>query len=231
MSAPLGARVENVDVNDLSEAQFAEIHALFLQHHVLAFPGQTLSIEQHLAFGQRWGKLVRHPYAGMKDYPDVIELKNAGKRHETPNVGGDTAFANQVLAYGELSDGLKAILANMTAEHSAADLARIYKADSAEAPRATHPVVRTHDESGEKALYVCRAFTEKFTGWSRRESEGLLNTLIEQSTRPEYQGRHQWQPGDLLMWDNRSVLHYAVHDHGDEPRLIHRLQVEGDIPI
>lgn len=191
----------------------------------------------------------------MKEYPDIIELKNAGKRrdvnqhwhsdmtynpmppkltmlyaHETPAIGGDTAFSNQVLAYAGLSKALKDVIADMTAEHSAADLARIYKADSAEAPRATHPVVRTHDESGEKALFVCRAFTEKFTGWTRQESQGLLNTLFEQSTRMEYQGRHQWQPGDLVMWDNRSVLHYAVHDHGDDSRRIHRLQVEGDAP-
>jgi taurine dioxygenase len=91
-------------------------------------------------------------------------------------------------------------------------------------------VVRTHDETGEQALFVCRAFTRKFTGWSRTESEGLLETLFTHSVRPEYQGRHRWRPGDLLMWDNRVVLHYAVHDHGDDPRLIHRLQVEGPIP-
>ena len=90
---------------------------------------------------------------------------------------------------------------------------------------AEHPVVRTHDETGQRALYVCRAFTRQFRDWSRQESKVLLDYLYEHCVRPEYQARHQWQAGDLVMWDNRCLLHYAVHDHGDDPRLIHRLQV------
>jgi len=58
----------------------------------------------------------------------------------------------------------------------------------------------------------------------------LLEYLYQHGTRPEYQARHQWRPGDLVMWDNRCLLHYAVHDHGDDPRLIHRLQVRGQAP-
>lgn len=255
MSAPLGATILGVDVTRLADNQWEEIHRLFLQHRVLAFPGQTLTPEQHMAFGARWGPLVRHPYAGRDDHPDLIELVNTGKKRdvnqhwhsdmtynpappkltmlyalETPEIGGDTAFSNQVIAYNELSKGLKDTLANLKAEHTAAGLAAIYKADSSKVPKATHPVARTHDETFEKALYVCRAFTQKFTGWSRNESQGLLETLFNHSTRPEYQARHRWQVDDLVMWDNRAVLHYAVHDHGDDARLIHRLQVEGPIP-
>jgi taurine dioxygenase len=255
MSAPLGANILGVDVTRLGDNQWEEINRLFLQHHVLAFPDQTLTPEQHMEFGARWGQLVRHPYAGREDYPDLIELKNTGKKRdvnqhwhsdmtynpappkltmlyalEAPEIGGDTAFSNQVIAYNELSDGLKNTLANMTAEHTAVSLAAIYKADVSEIPRATHPVIRTHDETSEKALYVCRAFTQKFTDWSRIESKGLLETLFSHSTRPEYQTRHRWIAGDLIMWDNRAVLHYAVHDHGDDARLIHRLQVEGPVP-
>jgi len=255
MSAPLGATILGVDVTQLGDNQWREINHLFLQHRVLAFPQQTLTPEQQIAFGAQWGQLVRHPYAGMKDYPGLIELKNAGKKRdvnqhwhsdmtynlappkitmlyalETPEIGGDTAFANQVIAYNELSEGLKSSLVNMTAEHTAESLAAIYKADSSAIPQATHPVIRSHDETGEKALYVCRAFTQKFTGWSRNESQGLLETLFSQSSRPEYQARHRWKQGDLIMWDNRAVIHYAVHDHGDAPRLIHRLQIEGGVP-
>ena len=93
-----------------------------------------------------------------------------------------------------------------------------------------HPVVRTHDRTGERALYVCRAFTRKFIGWARRESKPLLEFLFEESVRPEYQGRHRWRAGDLVMWDNRCLLHFAVHDHGDDARVIHRVQVEGPVP-
>jgi len=119
----------------------------------------------------------------------------------------------------------------MTAEHTAAGLAQAYKEDSQQAPTATHPVVRTHDESGQKALYVCRAFTRKFAVWSRQDSAALLAYLFEHSARPEFQARHRWKAGDLVMWDNRALLHFAVHDHADdEPRLIHRLQVQGRVP-
>ncbi len=255
-AAPLGATVTEVDVRRLNDAVWQDINSLFLEHHVLHFPGQDLTPEDQMAFAQRWGELVAHPYAGMKAYPDIIELRNKGKSRdvnqhwhsdmtynetppkftmlyalEAPAVGGDTAFANQYLAYEELSEGLKSVLAGLEAEHTAANLAAtVYKEDAAEAPRAVHPVVRTHDEAGRKALYVCRAFTDKFVGWSRRESRALLEFLFEHSVRPEYQARHRWRAGDLVMWDNRCLLHYAVHDHGDDPRVIHRLQVQGPRP-
>ena len=254
-AAPLGAIVHGLDVRKVDKSTWQELNQLFCQHHVLVFPGQELSPEEQMAFAGQWGPLVRHPYAGMKEYPEVIELRNVGKAkdvnqhwhsdmtynpeppkltmlyaREAPAIGGDTAFANQELAYEELSAGLKAVIDGLKAEHSGASLAGIYNADVAEAPHAVHPVVRTHDETGKKALYVCRAFTDKFVGWTRRESRALLEFLFEQSVRPEYQARHRWRPGDLIMWDNRCLLHYAVHDHGDDPRLIHRVQVAGPVP-
>ena len=253
LGAPLGARITGLDVRDVDRATFDEINALFCRHKVLVFPAQTP--EEQIAFASRWGDLVRHPYAGMDDYPEIIELSNRGKRKdinqhwhtdmsynprppkltmlyalEAPSIGGDTAFANQVLAFEDLSAGLKATLLDMRAVHSAADLAGVYGESAGEAPRAEHPVIRTHDETEEKALYVCRAFTQRFVDWSRTESAGLLETLYQHSIRPEYQARQVWQAGDLVMWDNRSVLHFAVHDHADEPRRIHRLQVEGPVP-
>jgi taurine dioxygenase len=257
IAAPLGAQVTGVDVRDADESVWQTINDLFLQHHVLVFPNQTLTPEEQMAFASRWGQLVRHPYAGMKTYPDIIELRNVGKQRdinqhwhsdmtynlkppkltmlyalETPDIGGDTAFSNQVLAYEALSDGMKAVVDNLVAKHSAAGLASLYKADGEQAAHAEHPVVRTHDESEVKALYVCAAFTNKFVGWRKDESDALLAYLFEHSVRPEFQARHQWQQGDLVMWDNRCLLHYAVHDHADDqPRKIHRVQVEGLAPV
>jgi taurine dioxygenase len=255
MSAPLGAIVEGIDVRSVDDATWRTLNNLFCEHHVLVFPGQTLTPEEQMAFGQRWGELVRHPYAGLEDYPEIIELSNRGKKKdvnqhwhsdmsynthppkltmlhalEAPEFGGDTAFSNQILAYQELSDGLRELLDGLRAIHSAAGLATIYGEDQAEAPRAEHPVIRTHDETGERALYVCRAFTDRFTTWSRAESKALLEYLYQHSVRPEFQARHQWRPGDVVMWDNRCLLHFAVHDHGDDPRVIHRLQVAGRRP-
>jgi taurine dioxygenase len=255
MGAPLGAEVLDVDIRDVDGPTWAEIADLFLKYHVLVFRNQELAPDDQMAFAARWGKLVRHPYAGMNDHPEIIELRNPGKEKdvnqhwhsdmtynseppkltmlyalETPEIGGDTAFSNQILAWEELSHGLKDVLIHQKAEHTAAGLASIYNADPSEAPHAIHPVVRRHDETGDRALYVCRAFTRNFHGWKRQESKALLEYLFEHSTRPEFQVRHQWQPGDLVMWDNRVLLHFAVHDHGDDPRVIHRVQVEGPIP-
>ena len=251
-AAPLGATVGGVDVRDLDEDGFATVEQALLDHHVIAFPAQRLEPAELKAFAARWGPLQRHPYNGTAEHPEVMRLENHGKSKdpnehwhsdmsyepvppmltmlhalEAPALGGDTAFANQHLALAELTPSLLDHLLHVDAIHSAEGLARLYRQDPAEAPRAVHPVVRRHDERGDDALYVCRAFTTRFDGWRASESRGLLEFLFEHSARPDFQARHHWQPGDLVIWDNRSVLHYAVHDHDDDPRTILRVQVQG----
>jgi taurine dioxygenase len=255
LAAPLGAVVSGVDVTTVTDTDWQTLNELFCQHHVLVFPNQTLSPEEQMRFGERWGALVRHPYAGLASYPEIIELSNPGKRRdvnqhwhsdmtynelppkltmlyalEAPNLGGDTAFSNQILACQELSAGMRDMLRGLKALHSAEGLAAIYGENSAQAPRAEHPVIRTHDETGEEALYVCRAFTRRFVDWRGEESRSVLEYLFQHAVRPEFQARHHWRAGDLVMWDNRCLLHFAVHDHGDEARVIHRLQVAGPRP-
>lgn len=255
MAAPLGAVVTDIDVRTIDAVAFDELVRLFGQHHVLVFPDQQLSIDEQKAFAARWGTLQCHPYNGIDGHPEVMRLTNRGKRKdpnehwhsdmsyearppkltmlyalEAPELGGDTAFANQHLAYDELTPALRDVLDGLTAEHTAEGLARLYGQDPSESPRAVHPVIRTHDETGGRALYVCQAFTKKFVGMRVAESRGLLDFLYAHSARPDFQARHNWSAGDLVMWDNRSVLHYAVHDHGDDPRTVHRVQVEGPAP-
>lgn len=250
--APLGAVVHGVDVRDLTDDQFATIQSAFAEHHVLAFPGQDISVDDQLAFASRWGELQKHPFYRGAEHPELMTLQNRGKAKdpnehwhtdmsyeptppkitmlhaiEAPELGGDTAFANQHLAFSELSERLQEQLRTMSAVHTAEGLAKLYRADPADAPRAVHPVVRRHEERGDEALYVCRSFTTRFDGWRTEESRGLLEFLFQHSARPDFQARHHWKAGDLVMWDNRSVLHYAVHDHGDDPRTIHRVQVLG----
>ena len=254
-AAPLGATVEHLDVREVSDTTWRTLNALFCEHHVLVFRDQTLTPEDQIAFAQRWGNLIPFPYGSLDGHPNLIELRNRGKQMdvnqhwhsdmsyntqppkltmlyalEAPAIGGDTAFANQILAYQSLSKGMRQVVDNLTAIHSAAGLASLFGQDPAKAPRAEHPVIRTHDESGERALFVCRAFTQRFVDWSREESASVLEYLYQHSTRLEFQARHSWRPGDLVMWDNRCLLHYAVHDHADDPRVIHRLQVEGPAP-
>ncbi len=252
ISAPLGAVVRGVDVRAVTGDELAQLNALFLAHHVLVFPGQNLTPRDQVAFASRWGELLPFPYMALDGYPNLIELRNRGKARdvnqhwhtdmsydprppkltmlyalEAPGIGGETAFANQTLAYQELSVGLKRLIDDLHAHHSAKGLARLYGEDEAKASEALHPVARAHDETGEKALYVCRAFTRRFEEWTREESRPLLEYLFEHAIRPEYQGRHQWRKGDLVMWDNRCLLHFAVHNHGDDERVMHRCQVAG----
>ena len=150
MSAPVGAIVEGLDLRNLDDEQFAEINTLFCEHHVLAFPGQDLTPDDQIAFASRFGELIPFPYMALPDYPNIIELRNKGKKRdvnqhwhsdmtynqippkltmlyalEAPEIGGETAFSNQELAYQELSDGMRKLIDDLKAHHSAEGLARM----------------------------------------------------------------------------------------------------------
>ena len=159
---------------------------------------------------------------------------------ELPPIGGDTLFANQVQAYESLSDGLKDTLASLNIVcRSDKAVAMATRADRiAERGRDTnknnmvgiHPVIRTHPETGKKALYVNQAHSCHFEGWSIAESEGLLEFLYAHQIKEEFQCRHVWKKGDLAIWDNRCTLHYPVNDYHGHRRLLHRITLKGDIP-
>jgi taurine dioxygenase len=158
---------------------------------------------------------------------------------ETPAPHGDTMFCNMYAAYEELSSGLRRMLDPMTALHSAAPLAeRNNQAASDALPindipdPMEHPVVRTHPETGRKAIFVNEYFTERFTGMTAEESRPLIEYLCARATRPENVYRHRWRNGDVLMWDNRCAMHYAVRDYDETmPRLMHRTTAAGDRPV
>lgn len=218
MAAPLGAIVDDLDVRSVDAEMAAELNRLFCQHHVLVFPKQQLSPDEQIAFAEHWGELVPFPYGSLDGYSNIIELRNRGKSRDVnqhwhsdmtydptppkltmlyalqaPAIGGETAFANQILAYDELSVGMKALVDSLTATHSAKDLARLYGQDPEQASEADHPVVRTHDESGARALYVCQAFTRSFeTGLGRRVRRfwiTCMNTVCVLSIRHGISGK------------------------------------------
>lgn len=257
LSGAVGAAVRGVDLADVDDALFAAIQRAFLDHHVLVFRDQKLTPEQQIAFGARFGPLHVHPIVPhLEGYPPILPIVNLGKRRtitevwhsdvsfeerppmgsllyaiELPQVGGDTMFANQHLAYERLSSGLKRLLEGLRAVHTGRGLAAVTgKEESWREHGRLHPVVRTHPETGRRALYVNRGFTVAFADMTPEESRPLLDLLLERATAPDLVYRHRWLSGDLVMWDNRSVMHYAVHDHGDAPRRLHRVTVEGDVP-
>ena len=157
---------------------------------------------------------------------------------ETPPHGGDTLFASQYMAYETLSDGLKHTLAGLVAVNSStkADVTRSREDRLREAGVATkalageHPVVRTHPETGRKALYVNRGHTARFRDWSEEESAPLLEHLFAHQVRPEFTCRFHWDPGSLAFWDNRCTQHNPVNDYHGYRRVMHRVTLAGDTP-
>lgn len=159
---------------------------------------------------------------------------------EVPPRGGDTLFADMGLAYEALSDGMKQTIAGLRAVHGTA---HVFGANAGYATRgdvqgrigntqaatveAVHPVVIRHPETGRKTLFVNSAFTVRFEGWTPQESEGLLRTLYQHASRPEFSCRFSWGKGSIAMWDNRATWHYAVNDYHGERRLMHRITIQG----
>jgi taurine dioxygenase len=159
---------------------------------------------------------------------------------ETPPFGGDTLFANMYLAYETLSEGMRRMLDGLRAVNSSAkaDVSRTRedriksdgRADSREEYVAEHPVVRTHPETGRKALYVNVAHTVRFADMTEAESAPLLAYLFAHQVRPEHTCRFVWQPGSIALWDNRCTQHNPVNDYHGHRRVMHRITLAGDRP-
>lgn len=159
---------------------------------------------------------------------------------EVPPVGGDTLFANMFMAYEALSDGMKQMLAGLKGISSSAkaDVTRTREDRIASSPgsqaravfEASHPVVRTHPESGRKGLYINIAHTVRFEGMTEEESAPLLGFLFRHQVRPEFTCRFRWTSGSLAFWDNRSTLHNPINDYHGHRRRMHRVTIVGDRP-
>jgi len=157
---------------------------------------------------------------------------------EIPPYGGDTLFANQYQAYETLSDGLRKVLDGLTAINSStkADASKTREERLKDAGVEVkvlvgeHPVVRTHPETGRRALYVNIGHTTHFKGWTEEESRSLLEYLWHHQVRPEFTCRFRWQPGSIAFWDNRCVQHNAVNDYQGFRRVMHRVTLAGDTP-
>lgn len=155
---------------------------------------------------------------------------------EIPDYGGTTGFANQYMAYDALSQAMQTKLDGLLAVHELfsktknlqdLDQGQIKDLQSKN-PRIKQPVIRTHPETGKKALYVSEALCSEITGMSKDESLSLLEFLFNHQTRLEFTYRHNWSRHDIVLWDNRCTLHMAVPDNDHlQPRVMHRTTITG----
>jgi taurine dioxygenase len=155
---------------------------------------------------------------------------------EVPPHGGDTLFASLYAAYDALTDGMKQMLAPLRALNSSskAEKNRTREDRAANEPpqvlEAEHPVVRTHPETGRKALYVNSGHTLRFVGMTEAESTPLLEYLFAHQVRPEFTCRFHWEHRSIAFWDNRCALHNPINDYHGFRRIMHRVTVAGDPP-
>jgi taurine dioxygenase len=164
----------------------------------------------------------------------------------TPASGGDTMFADTRTAYDRLAAPLQQMVDQLEAVHRISPLAywgepfdtalnrddaQQLLDDSAKVPPVIHPVVRIHPVTGRPNLFVNPGFTTHIVGWSRIESDGLLGMLYEHMTQPELVLRHRWRDGDVVIWDNRATMHYAVDDYGTTERRMRRVTIRGGHPV
>ncbi len=187
-------------------------------------------------------------YAGQYWHSDLsymAEPAMASMLHakRVPSAGGDTMFAAMHAAYDALSDPMKAFLSGLTACH---DYTHAYETvfsklpnrppmtdeQKAKVPPVDHPVVRRHPATGRPALFVNPGFTRRINGLAEDESRAILDFLFTHTTRHEFVHRHHWRPGDVVMWDNRALMHRAVADYDmSEARHMHRTTIAGDAPV
>ncbi|MDR5752189.1 MULTISPECIES: TauD/TfdA family dioxygenase [unclassified Caballeronia] len=276
LTCSIGAELTGVRLADAvhDDGLFAEIRAALLKHRVVFLRDQDITRAEHVAFARRFGELEDHPVAGSDpEHPGLVRIyKNPDQPNdryenawhtdatwreappfgcvlrcvECPPVGGDTIWANMVLAYENLPEHIKTQIADLRARHSieasfgAAMPIEKRLALKAQFPDAEHPVVRTHPETGEKTLFV-NAFTTHFSNYHTASrvrfgqdanpgASQLLNYLISQAYIPEHQVRWRWKPNSIAIWDNRSTQHYAVMDYPPCHRKMERAGIVGDVP-
>jgi len=245
LAAALGAEVTGVNLSAPEPEEITAIKALLLEHKVLFFPGQNISLQAHVALGEQFGPIENHPNLKnpYTDYPGVFELaaSHGGvadewhtditfEQHPSvlsilhlvkgPEVGGDTMWTSLEQAYAELSAPMQTLCEGMTALHDALPHNRPDQ-------MVIHPVVRVHPETGKRSLYVNEHFTRRLVELNAQESKVLLEHLTNWVKNPRFTVRYRWSEGCIAIWDNRCTQHFVLNDFVGE-RIIQRVTVMGD---
>ncbi|RZL41770.1 MAG: TauD/TfdA family dioxygenase [Variovorax sp.] len=223
--------------------RFGELEIHVLHQFQLPRHPEILIVSNILENGQPIGLgdagVYWHSDISYKPKPSLGSLLHA---QELPAEGGDTLFADQHLAWEALSPELQQRILPLKAEHSYLAKYEELRAKNPWRPKlsqaqidqvapAVHPVVRTHPETGRKALFVSEHFTTRIVDLPKEEGDALLAELFAHSVRPEFIYRHQWRPHDLVFWDNRSLMHLAAGTPDHLRRRLNRTTVVGDAPF
>ena len=258
----IGAEISGIDLSrPLSNSEVSALHDALMAHQVIFFRDQTMSVEQHKAFGRLFGELLVHPAAKaeIEGHPEirVVHADETSKTvtgevwhsdlsctpeppmgsilymHQTPESGGDTCFANMYLAYESLSEPIKRLCEGLSTLHSSAHVfsRSAYGRNDKTFPEAVHPVVRTHPVTKRKCLFVNRGFTTRIAELKKPESDALLEMLLRHAETPEFQCRFRWRERSVAFWDNRAALHRATFDYHPAVRHAHRVTIKGDRPF
>jgi taurine dioxygenase len=247
LAGALGAEVRGVDLSQVGSDEVDRIRGLLLDHLVLFFPDQNISVDDHVSFGRYFGELEGHPHLDnpFTEHPELFELaaSRGGVADEwhtditfrdepalmsilrmvrCPTVGGDTMWSSLYAAFDELSEPMRDLCEGLTALHDALPHGRPEQ-------MAIHPVVRVHPETGRKALYVNEHFTRRIVEMNASESDMLLGYLTKWVQNPRFTVRYRWTEGTVAMWDNRCTQHFVLNDFEGE-RVIQRVTVMGDRP-
>ena len=285
LAAAMGAEIRGIDISAITDAQFLEVEDALYRHKMIYLRKQKFSHADQESFSLRFGEFADDAYTTgvdghrnvhpvimeadarvdmvfgngwhvdspfMKQPPSVSMLYGV----EVPPYGGDTMWANTVLAYNCLSDTMKQLLAPLKIHFSAnsvvnqlkketedkrkqdVDGGRIKGFGSMELDMKTqsmvdgsfHPLVRTHPKSRERALYVDQTYSNGIEGLTADESAGLLSFLKEHVTQPAFTCRLRWEPDTFVLWDNRGCCHHAFNDYDGYRRELYRTTVKGEVP-
>ena len=259
MSGPIGAMVHGVNLKDLNESDVSFFQDALNEHLVLFFRDQQLEPSSLYNLAGQFGEPVPYPFVdGIDNFPEIVEINKlpeetinfGGVWHSDtaylpepakgaflygdviPEQGGDTIFSNMYAAYESLSPGFRAFLEQLTAINDA-DKEAISQTRPGQPKKgltAEHPVIRTHPITGRKLLFVDRAHSTHFSGWTVAESEPILEYLFNVAEDPRFCCRFQWQPGSVAFWDNRACQHYPVNDYDGQLRRMLRVSLAGERP-
>ena len=207
----------------LRHPAFREISVIERRHGISTATGKAAT------FGGHWhtdDSYMAVPCAATLLYGEVV-----------PPRGGDTSFVNMHAAYDALPGATKERIAGLNAIHTyqsrrnVSPVVERTEEEKARTPPVTHPIVRTHPETGRKALYLNPNRIDRVCGMPLADGDALLDELIAHATQPAFVHVHVWQPDDIVIWDNRCTMHRASPHEGDHPRRLLRILIEGTVPV